>query len=38
MPLTKRCENASSAVNRDFGGKRSVVEGNGAPDEAGVVF
>ena len=31
-------ESASSAVNREFGSKRSVVEGIGAPDEAGIVF
>ena len=34
----KRCKNASSAVNRDFGCKRGVIEGNGALDEAGAVF
>ena len=35
---TKRCENASSAVNRDFGCKRGVVEGIGSPDEAGALL
>ena len=35
---TKSCKNASSAVNREFVSKRSVIAGNGAPDEEGAVF
>lgn len=35
---TKTCESASCVVNRELGGHRSVVEGNGASDEARAVF
>lgn len=35
---TKMPESVSSAVNLKLSGKRSVDEGNGAPDEAGAVF
>lgn len=35
---TERYENVRSVVNHNFGGKKSVVEGNGDPEETGVIF